>query len=192
MGQFPGEDKRALEAIREILRYLGEDETREGLRDTPQRVLRSWGEIYGGLHADVTKLFKTFEEGEAVGDNQIVLLKDIEFYSTCEHHLLPFTGMAHVAYMPDGKIIGISKLARVLEVYARRAQIQERIGNQVTRCIMDHLNPLGAACIIEAKHFCMVCRGVQKQHSLMVTSSLRGCFLTNAQTRAELMDLIRK
>ena len=150
------------------------------------------GENLRGLHRGPGEILKTFEEDDAIPHNQIILLKDIEFYSTCEHHMLPFTGVAHVAYMPDKNIVGISKLARILELYARRLQIQERIGNQVTRCLVDHLAPLGAACIIEAKHFCMVCRGVQKQHSTMVTSSLRGCFLTNAQTRSELMDLIRK
>ena len=188
---FPGDREKAKSAIIDILRYLGEDETREGLRDTPNRVIRSWDHIFQGLLQDPKDVFTTFQEDDVVPKDQIILLKNIEFYSTCEHHMLPFTGMAHVAYIPDEKIVGVSKLARILDIYARRPQIQERIGNQVTQCLMDYLAPKGSACIIEATHFCMTCRGVQKQQSKMVTSSLRGCFLENGRTRIELMALIR-
>ena len=123
--------------------------------------------------------------------DQIVLLKDVELFSTCEHHMLPFIGKAHIAYIPDGKVLGLSKLARLLEIYARRLQIQERIGEQVTSALMDYLKPKGAACIIEAKHLCMQMRGVEKQHSMMITSSLKGVFLTNESARIELMGLIK-
>ncbi len=179
------------ESIVKILKYLGENPDREGLKETPDRIIRSWEKIFGGYVQDPDQVITTFEEDNVVPHNQIILLKDIEFYSTCEHHFLPFVGKAHVAYIPQGKIVGISKLARVLEVYARRLQIQERIGNQVSHYLMSKLNPLGAACIIEAKHFCMTSRGVEKQNSVMVTSSLRGCFLENPQTRQELMTLIK-
>jgi GTP cyclohydrolase I len=132
-----------------------------------------------------------FKEDNVIPFNQIILLKDIEFYSTCEHHFLPFVGKAHVAYIPKDKVVGISKLARIVEVFSRRLQIQERIGNQVTESLMETLKPQGAACIIEAKHFCMTSRGVNKQNSVMVTSSLKGSFLTHDQTRQELLNLLK-
>ena len=179
------------ESLKKILQYLGEDPNREGLRGTPDRMIQSWSEIFGGYTKDPKDLLTTFEEDDVVPIDQIILLKDIELYSTCEHHFLPFVGKAHVAYMPKGKVIGISKLARLIEIFARRLQIQERIGNQVTKALMDHLNPLGAACIIESKHFCMSCRGVAKQNSMMVTSSLSGVFLENSKTRQELMLLLK-
>ena len=188
---FPGDREKAKEGILSIINYLGENPDREGLRETPERILRSYDRIFGGYLKDPAKIFTTFEEDDVIPYNQIILLKDIEFYSTCEHHFLPFVGKAHVAYIPKKKVVGISKLARIVEIYSRRLQIQERIGNQVTQALMDYLDPLGAACIIESKHFCMTCRGVEKQHSAMVTSSLRGGFLDNAQTRNELMTLIR-
>ena len=187
---FPGDRDRAKSAIAEILRYLGEDESREGLRMTPERVVRSWDSLFGGMFEDPRDVLTTFEEKEAIPYDQIIVLKDIEFFSICEHHLLPFMGRAHVAYIPSDKIVGISKLARILDIYARRLQLQERIGNQVTSCLMKYLEPKGSACILKAKHFCMICRGVKKQNSEMVTSSLKGCFLDNAQTRHELMALI--
>lgn len=179
------------DAIKTILAYIGEDVEREGLRETPERMVRSWGRLFGGYQQDPSSILTTFTDDNDTPHKQIILLKDIEIYSTCEHHFLPFIGRAHVAYVPNDKIVGISKLARLVEIYARRLQIQERIGNQVTKAIMDHLGAKGAACIIEAKHMCMTSRGVEKQHSTMTTSSLRGCFLTNTQTRQELMTLIR-
>ncbi len=188
---FPGDRKKALEALKDILMYLGEDTNREGLKDTPERILKSYDRLFGGYLQDETALFTTFEEDDVIPHNQIILLKDIEFYSTCEHHFLPFVGKAHVAYIPSKKVVGISKLARIVELYSRRLQIQERIGNQVTRSLMKNLEALGAACVIESKHFCMTCRGVEKQNSVMVTSSLRGIFLEKAETRQELMTLIK-
>ncbi len=191
MNKFPGNLEDAKEAIVKILRYIGEDPQREGLKDSPERVVKSWEKLYGGYNQDVDKILTTFKEDDVVPYDQIILLKGIEFYSTCEHHLLPFSGKAHVAYIPNDKVVGISKLARLLEIYARRLQIQERIGNQVTKAIMERLGAKGAACIIEARHFCMTGRGVEKQNSIMVTSSLKGCFLEQATTRQELLTLIK-
>jgi GTP cyclohydrolase I len=191
VSKFPGDRDKAKSAVVEMLKYMGENPEREGLVDTPERVLKSWDRLYGGYSIDPTDIFTTFAEKEDIPHNQIILLKDIEFYSTCEHHMLPFVGRAHVAYIPGDNIVGVSKLARLVEIYARRLQIQERIGNQVTQAIMEHLGASAAACIIEAKHMCMTSRGVEKQHSTMTTSSLRGNFLTKQQTRQELMMLIR-
>lgn len=174
------------------LEYIGEDPTREGLQETPARIIKSWGELFGGYKKNPQDLFKTFQ---ADGADQIVLLKDIELYSSCEHHMLPFYGKAHVAYIPDGLVLGVSKLARLVDLYARRMQIQERIGEQVTSALMEFLKPKGAACVIEADHMCMRMRGCSKQHSTMVTSSLKGIFIEDSSkglaARAELMGLIR-
>ncbi len=189
--KFPGDKEKAKAALKDILNYLGEDTNREGLRDTPERIVKSWERIFGGYLQDVEDMFTTFEEDDVIPHNQIILLKDIEFYSTCEHHFLPFVGKAHVAYIPHKKVVGISKLARVVEVYSRRLQIQERIGNQVTKALMENLEAKAAACIIESKHFCMTCRGVEKQNSVMVTSSLRGTFLEKMESRQELLSLIK-
>lgn len=186
-----GDQQKALNAVTEMLKYLGEDPNREGLKDTPKRIIKSWDRLFGGYQEDPEKIITVFEEDDVIPYNQIILLKDIDFYSTCEHHFLPFFGRAHIAYIPADKVVGISKLARLLEVFSRRLQIQERIGNQVTQALMDVLDAKGSACIIEAQHFCMTSRGVEKQNSKMVTSSLRGCFLSNAQTRNELMNLIK-
>lgn len=189
--KFPGDRDKVKEALKEIFNYLGEDINREGLQDTPERMVKSWDRIFGGYLQDPEDMFTTFEEDDVIPHNQIILLKDIEFYSTCEHHFLPFVGKAHVAYIPNKKVVGISKLARVVEVFSRRLQIQERIGNQVTRCLMENLEAKAAACIIESKHFCMTCRGVEKQNSVMVTSSLRGTFLEKIESRQELLSLIK-
>ena len=180
-----------MKALQSMMKAVGDDPHREGLRASPQRILRSWQRLYGGYQLKPEDVLTTFEEKELFPHNQIILLKNIEFYSTCEHHMLPFFGKAHIAYLPSNRIVGISKLARILEIYARRLQLQERIGHQVTQALMTHLNALGAACVLEAQHFCMIARGVEKQNSIMVTSSLRGTFLKNPQTRAELMALIR-
>lgn len=174
--------------IKGILTTLGEDPTREGLEETPKRVVKSWKELYAGYGQKPEDILKTFSSD---GYDQIVVLKDIELYSMCEHHMLPFYGKAHVAYIPDGKVIGISKLARLVDIYARRLQIQERLGAQVTKALMEHLQPKGAACIIEATHMCMRMRGVGKQNSVMTTSSLEGVFLKNEKARLELLTLIR-
>jgi len=164
-------------------------ELREGLRDTPFRVAKSYLELYSGYNQSPKDILTVFEP-EAY--SEMIILKRVEFVSTCEHHMLPFFGKASIAYIPDQKIVGISKLARVLEIYTRRLQIQERICTQVTDALMEHLKPLGAACILEAQHFCMICRGVNKQHSVMVTSSLQGAFKTEFQVRQEFLSLIRE
>lgn len=177
-----------IETVKNILLSVGEDPTREGLLDTPKRVVKSWNELYKGYNQKTEDILTVFSSD---GYNQIVLLKDIEVYSMCEHHMLPFIGKAHVAYIPNKKIVGISKLARLVDIYARRLQIQERIGQQVTDDLMRLLDPKGAACIIEAQHLCMLMRGVNKQNSVMVTSSLKGVFLTDFSAKEELMKLIK-
>jgi GTP cyclohydrolase I len=177
--------------IREILQLVGEDPNREGLRETPARVARSYQELFRGYSADPESLLKTFECEES-SDSGLVLLKDIDVYSMCEHHMLPFVGRAHVAYIPRGRVLGVSKLARLVDHFARRLQIQERLGEQVVKWLMDKLVPEGAACIIEAEHLCMRMRGCSQQHSTMVTSALGGSFLSQPETRAELMQLINR
>lgn len=176
-------------AIHNILRLIGENPHREGLKETPDRIVRSWKELYTGYQQDPSELFKTFAADEY---QQIILLKDIELYSMCEHHMLPFFGVAHVAYIPKERVLGISKLARLVDVFARRLQIQERIGEQVTASIMEHLDAAGAACVIEAVHMCMRMRGVGKQNSTMVTSSVKGVFMKDRDARVELMSLLKK
>jgi GTP cyclohydrolase I len=176
------------ESLIRQMQYIGEDTAREGLIDTPKRILNSWKTLYAGYQQKPEDILTVFA---SEGYNQIVLLKDIELYSMCEHHMLPFYGKAHIAYIPDKKVIGISKLARLLDIYARRMQIQERIGDQVTSALMEHLKPLGAACIIEASHMCMRMRGVAKQNSVMITSSMKGVFLENSKTKEELLNLIK-
>lgn len=176
------------ESIKDILRFIGEDPQREGLLNTPSRVVKSWEELYSGYGKNPEDLLTTFHVS---GVDEIVLLKHIELYSMCEHHMLPFFGVAHVAYIPDGRVIGISKLARLVEIYARRLQVQERLGIQVTDALMNFLKPKGAACVIEAVHMCMRMRGVNKQNATMITSSLQGAFLTKPEARQELMQLIK-
>lgn len=174
--------------LKEVLEYIGENPRREGLVGTPSRILTSWIELFSGYAQDPKDLIKTFQSD---GYDQAVVLKDIELYSMCEHHMLPFWGKAHVAYIPKEKIIGISKLARIVDLYARRLQVQERLTDEVTSCLMELLEPSGAACIIEADHLCMRMRGVGKQNSVMVTSSLKGVFLKDHKAREELMRLIK-
>lgn len=181
--EVPAED-----SVTRMLEYIGEDVKREGLIETPKRVVKAWDFLFSGYKKDPKDEVKVFD---SEGYDEIVLLKDIELYSMCEHHLLPFYGKAHVAYIPDKKVSGVSKLARIVEIYARRAQIQERLGNQVTSFLMEELKPKGAACIIEAQHLCMQMRGIQKQNSVMVTSSLKGVFLDKLAAREELMRLIK-
>ncbi len=186
---WEGTEERSIEdSVLRQLQFIGEDPTREGLIETPLRVVRSWKELYSGYSKNPADILKVFEDGAC---DEMVLLKNIEFYSMCEHHLLPFFGKAHIAYIPNGKVVGISKLARLLEIFSRRMQIQERIGQQVTCALDELLCPLGSACILEAQHFCMTSRGIQKQNSIMVTSSLTGVFRSNASARAEFMGLIK-
>ena len=170
-----------------LIQFIGDDPKRDGLLDTPARVVKSFAEIYGGYHMRMEDILTVFDQA----CDEMVILRDIEFYSTCEHHMLPFYGKAHIAYIPDGKVIGISKLARVLEMYSRRLQNQERICSQVTEALMEHLKPLGAACVLEGQHFCMQCRGVGKQNSVMITSSLLGKFREDPTVRTEFMSLIK-
>ena len=174
--------------LKEQMSFIGEDVRREGLIDTPYRIVKSWKELYAGYNQKVEDIITVFD---ADGYDQIVILKNIELYSMCEHHMLPFIGKAHVAYIPDKKIVGISKLARLVDMYARRMQIQERIGDQVTEALMEHLQPKGAACIIEASHLCMRMRGVAKQQSVMSTSSLKGIFRDSQNTKTELLQLLK-
>ena len=177
--------------IRQIIQLIGDDITRDGLKDTPSRIIRSWSELYKGYQVDPVEQMTFFDIDDGEQYDEIILLKDIEMYSMCEHHMLPFFGKAHVAYLPGTKLLGISKLARLVEAYSRRLQIQERIGCQVTNFLMKHAEAKGAACIIEASHMCIQMRGIQKQNSIMVTSSMEGVFLDDGQARAELMSMIR-
>ncbi len=189
--QFPWEKDAAddiAETVVRQLEYIGEDATREGLVDTPARVVRSWEKLYGGYAQNPADILKTTFTQKS---DEVVLLKNIEFYSTCEHHMLPFFGKCHIAYLPNEKVVGISKLARLMECFSRRLQIQERVVNQIADAMVEHLDPKGAAVIVEAQHFCMTSRGVEKQNSVMVTSALRGVFLENPTARKELLDLIR-
>ena len=178
---------RIQRAVREILIAIGENPDREGLLQTPARVARAYAELIAGLQDDPKRHIKTvFTENY----DEIVLLRDIEFHSICEHHLLPFTGVAHVAYLPSGKVVGLSKLARLVDGYARRPQVQERLTSQIADSLMEELQPIGAACIIEATHTCMTMRGVKKQGSTMVTSAVRGIFKDSPASRAEMLALI--
>ncbi|HSI36262.1 MAG: GTP cyclohydrolase I FolE [Phycisphaerae bacterium] len=174
-------------AVREILFAVGEDPDREGLVKTPNRVARAYAELMAGLRSDPKSHLKTvFHERY----DEVVLLRDIQFHSLCEHHLLPFTGVAHVAYLPDGKVVGLSKLARLVEGFARRPQVQERLTTQIADALMDELSPIGAACVIEATHTCMTIRGAKKTGAVMVTSALRGIFKENPSSRAEILALM--
>lgn len=174
-------------AVREILAAVGEDPDREGLRETPARVGRMYAELLSGLHDDPRKHLKKFFTEKY---DEIVLVKDISFNSLCEHHLLPFMGKAHVAYMPDGRVIGLSKLARVVEVVSHRPQVQERMTETIADLIVEELQPKGVAVVVEATHSCMTIRGVRKPGSLCTTSAMRGVFRARLSSRSELMTLI--
>jgi GTP cyclohydrolase I len=175
-------------AIKTILEKIGENSERDGLSETPKRVVKSWEELYKGYKEDPKELVKVFECDSYTG---MVLLKDIEIYSMCEHHMLPFVGKCHIAYIPDKKVIGISKLARIMEVYARRLQIQERLTDEIADALKELLQPKGVAVRIEAEHFCMRMRGIGKQNSVMVTTSLRGLFIKDSATRNEFLNAIK-
>jgi len=178
------------EQIRQILTAIGEDPDREGLRRTPQRVAQALTFLTRGYEMDPAKVINDAlftEEYE-----EMIVQKDIDFYSLCEHHILPFFGKAHVAYIPNHKIVGISKLARLVDVFARRLQVQERMTNQIATTIMDKLDALGVAVVLEAEHLCMRMRGVEKQNSYVITSSLLGAFRSRVETRNEFMNLIRR
>ena len=175
--------------VREILRLLGEDEGREGLLKTPERVAKSLQFLTKGYEENGVEIIRSAMFDEKY--RQMVLVRDIELFSMCEHHLLPFIGKCHVAYIPDGKIPGLSKIARVVETYARRLQVQERLTVQIRDCIQESLNPLGVAVVIEANHTCMQIRGVEKSNALTTTSAFSGIFLSSARTRNEFLNLIR-
>jgi GTP cyclohydrolase I len=178
------------ELYRELLVRLGEDPTRDGLLDTPERMEKSMAFLTRGYAMDVkTVLHDALFEVEY---DEMVIVKDIEFFSMCEHHLLPFFGKAHIAYVPNGKVIGLSKVPRVVDVFARRLQVQERLTTQIADAISDAIEPQGVAVILEAQHLCMMMRGVEKQHSATVTSAMRGVFKTQQQTRNEFLSLVRR
>ena len=181
--------RQIAEHYKEILRLLGEDPEREGLVKTPERVAKALQFLTHGQHQDEAEILRSAMFNEDY--SQMVLVKDIELYSTCEHHVMPFIGKAHVAYIPDGKITGLSKIARVVETYARRLQVQERLTMQIRDCIQDTLNPLGVAVVIEASHTCMTLRGVQKANAMTTTSAFSGIFLRDERTRNEFLNLIK-
>ena len=178
------------ELYRELLRRMGEDPDRDGLVRTPERVERAMAFLTKGYTMDVTQVLHNalFD----VDYDEMVIVKDIEFFSQCEHHLLPFFGKAHIAYVPNGKVIGLSKIPRLVDVFARRLQVQERLTRQVSEAIQEAINPQGVAVIMEAQHLCMMMRGVEKQHSSTVTSAMLGVFKTQVQTRTEFLSLVRR
>lgn len=176
------------EAVSLFLEGIGEDKNREGLVDTPERIAQMCEELFGGYGNDASEhLSRTFDSGQ----KELVVEKDITFYSVCEHHFLPFYGKVHIGYVPDGKVVGLSKLARTVEVFARRAQIQEQLTNQIADAIMDTLNPRGVLVMVEAEHMCMTMRGIKKPGSKTVTISTRGCARDNLELKQEFMELIR-
>ena len=182
------DENKIKQGVRLILEGIGEDCNREGLVETPDRIARMYQEIFGGLEVDAAKpLSKTF----SVQDNEMVLEKDIVFYSTCEHHLMPFYGRAHVAYIPNGKVVGLSKLARTVEVYARRLQIQEQMTGQIADAIMENLAPQGVMVMLEAEHMCMTMRGIKKPGSKTVSVATRGAFENNAALQQQFFQMLQ-
>ena len=178
-----------LAALRTMIREIGDDPDREGLIDTPERIARMYGELFEGLHMDPAQVLAVgFEEGH----DEMVILKDIPFYSMCEHHFLPFHGIAHVGYLPDGRIVGLSKLARAVEIFARRPQVQERLSSQIADCVETVLQAKGVGVVVQAEHLCMTARGVRKPGSKMVTSAMRGKFRDDDRTRQEFLQLIQR
>lgn len=178
---------RAEAAVRELLLALGEDPAREGLIDTPRRVVTAFEETLGGREVDIPTLLSVgFEEGH----DEMVILRDIPFFSTCEHHLIPFHGVAHIGYVPNGRVVGLSKLARLVDAMARRPQLQERLTAQIADTLMETLSPQGAGVAVEAEHLCMQMRGIKKPGSRMLTSAMRGSFRDQEETRAEFLSLV--
>ena len=177
-------------AITTLLKFIGEDPEREGLQETPQRVLKAWQEWTAGYHQKPEDVFKTFSDG-AAGYDEMIWQKDLPFYSTCEHHLAPFFGTATIAYIPDKKVVGLSKLGRVVEIFARRLQVQERLTVQIADAMMEHLKPLGVGVIIKARHLCMESRGYNKQGHMTITSALRGRFREMTEVREEFLSIAR-
>ena len=176
--------------IRGLLSAIGEDPSREGLLNTPKRVEKSLQFLTGGYREDVDAMLNNALF--TVDYNEMVIVRDIDFYSLCEHHMLPFFGKCHVAYIPNGKVVGLSKIPRLVDIFARRLQVQERLTNQIANTLLEKIGPLGVAVVTEATHPCMSMRGVQKQNSVAVTSAMLGAFRTDARTRAEFLNLIKK
>ena len=189
---FPWEhqdpDVDAEDSVVRLLQFLGEDPTREGLVETPARVVKAWQEMTAGYRMDPAKILAKDFDGHGV--DQLILCPNISFYSNCEHHLLPFFGVAHVGYLPKKRVVGLSKMARVVECFARRLQIQEKLTEQVAQAMEDALKPLGVAVVVQAKHLCMSCRGVKQHSASMMTSSMRGVFASQAPARAEFFKLL--
>lgn len=184
----PVDQERIAAAVSEIIGALHEDAGREGLVDTPARVARMYAEVFSGLNEDPVAILQTgFEEGH----DEMVVARDIPFFSMCEHHLLPFYGVVHIGYIPQGRIVGISKLARVTDILARRPQVQERLSTQIADAVTQGMHPMGAGVVIEAEHLCMVMRGIKKPGSRIVTSVNRGVFRTDPRTRAEFLGFAR-
>jgi len=192
-GDFDSSDPKNIDAmahVKALLGFIGDDPNREGLEETPQRVVKAFGEYFSGYQEDPAEhLKKTFEEVE--GYDEVVLVSDIEVFSHCEHHMAPFVGKAHVAYIPNGKVVGLSKLARLVDGYAKRLQVQEKLTMQIANAIEDVLQPAGVAVIIQCQHFCMCYRGVRKPTAMTTTSKLSGAFLNNPSSRLELFQLIK-
>jgi len=182
--------ERVQELVRQLLVEFGEDPEREGLRRTPERVARAYEFLLRGYAQDAAQL--TREAVFAHETNNMIVVRDIEIYSLCEHHLLPFFGRCHIGYIAQGKVVGVSKLARVVDAFARRLQVQERLTNQIARAVMDAVGAEGVGVIIEARHLCMMMRGIEKQNSLMTTSSVLGSFHSSAATRTEFLSLVAK
>lgn len=185
--QRPVDAERATRAVRELLSAVGEDPSRDGLLGTPDRVARMYAEILSGAALDPGRHLET---SFAEDHHEMVIVRDIPFESLCEHHLMPFTGRAHVAYVPNGRIVGLSKIARVVEEFARRLQVQERLTSQIADLMWERIAPEGVGVVLEATHTCMTMRGVRKPGAVMVTSAVRGTFKTRAETRAEFMKLV--
>lgn len=175
-------------SLKKIIGYIGENPAREGLKETPERIIKSWEKLFSGYKQNPKTLFKTFTEGAC---REMIILKDVEFYSTCEHHFLPFMGTITIGYIPDKKIVGISKLARLVEVFTRRLQVQEKLVAQIADSIMENLKPQGVMVVCKAKHLCVSARGIQKHHAEMITSALRGIF-KKLEVREEFLQFLQK
>ncbi len=184
--KYPG----AIDHVRKLLGIIGDDPNREGLVDTPYRVIKSWLELYGGYNEE-EKLDTVFEEDLLDQTDEIIICKNITFHSTCEHHMLPFSGVCHIGYLPSKKVIGLSKLARLVDMFSRRLQIQEKLCAQIADKLVDLIQPQGVGVIMEAKHNCMLCRGVKNYTASMITSAMRDKFKTQIQTRNEFLSLIK-
>ncbi|MAX68076.1 MAG: GTP cyclohydrolase I FolE [Flavobacteriales bacterium] len=182
-------NKNLANNIKSILSEIGENTQRDGLLKTPERVAKSMEFLTNGYDKDPSEILKSAMFAEDY--SQMVLVKDIELYSLCEHHMLPFFGKAHVAYIPNGNIVGLSKIPRIVDIFARRLQVQERLTDEIKDCLQDTLNPIGVAVVIEAQHLCMQMRGVEKQHSSTTTSAFSGIFISDEKTRAEFINLIK-